>query len=104
MKVKTDKGVTEVKFADLERVEPKVTKLRAAFREKKLDKHKVTEWCAKLFGQNRFNQDYDRVTKGESNSAALRAWDEWIEAQPLVYRKLYYDPTVVAACVMGGDE
>lgn len=104
MRVKSDKGVTEVKFADLEQVEPKVTKLRAAFREGKLNENKVAEWCAKLFGQNRFNQDFDRVVGDLRNSEALRVWDEWIEAQPLIYRKLYYDPTVVAVCVMGGDE
>ncbi len=104
MKVRTDKGTTEVKFADLATVEPKVIKLRAAFREGKLDTDKVREWCGKLFGQTRFNQDYDRVVGDKHSSEGIKIWDDWINDQPLIHRKLYYDPSIVTAVVMGGDE
>lgn len=104
MRVQSDKGSTEVYFKDLAAVEPKVIKLREAFRAKKATADDVKLWCEKLFGFTRFNKDFDRVVEGATDNEALRKWDAWIEAQPLSYRKLYYNPFVVAACVMGGDE
>lgn len=104
MIVETPLGKTEVRFADFAHVEPKVVRLREAFRAKKATKEDVDKWCAKLFGMTRFNKDFDEVTKGKEASEALRTWDAWIEAQPLIHRKLYYNDHVVAACVMGADE
>lgn len=112
MKIKSDKGSTEVHFKDFVAVNAAVEQVRegyrAACKEKpsKKDEHaeKVRTWTAKHFGQARYIKDFDVAVKGAVASEAINRWDEWINAQPLGHRKLYYDPTIVAACIMGEDE
>lgn len=116
MWVQGEHGRTEVYFADLLAVEPKIQRIRDDYRKAIVTKtspkaikdavDNVILETGRLFGRVRFNQDW-RTLFGtdESNIPnATQRWDEWINAQPLSYRKLYYDPVVVSGCIMGADE
>ena len=104
MIVTTDKGRTEVHVKDFITVEPKVAQVREAFLSGKANEEKVEKWVGQNFGKNRFNREYDEITKGLGPCEALAKWDEWIEGQPLIHRKLYYDASIVAACIMSKEE
>jgi len=104
MRVRTEKGSTVCFFKDFAAVEPEVVKIRDDFRAKKIDRDKVEKRVSALFGFNRFNKDYERVVGDLMGPPALAVWDEWIKNQPMLHRKLYYSPEVVAGCVMGEDE
>jgi hypothetical protein len=97
MRVKTDNGVTEVHFRDFEAVEPKVVEIRRAYREKTIDESEVERQINGLFGRSRMTREWKREW-------GLAEWDAHVESQPMIYRKLFYSPEVVAKCVMGGDE
>jgi len=112
MRVKSDKGTTEVHFKDFVAVVPACETVRKGYRRACIDKptqkdqhgDKVHTWASRNFGQNTYMADFDRHC-GESQSPVqrLKAWDEWIAANPAQIKK-YYDPTIVAACIMGEDE
>jgi hypothetical protein len=115
MLVKGNKGITEVYFRDFAAVEPKIEKVRSAYREKLKDAKpkereelntKVELWCEQHFGQNRFNKDWFALFGTDESNVpnSTSRWDEWLNAKPLIYRKLYYDPTVVAACLKSEEE
>lgn len=97
MRVKTGNGVTEVYFRDFAAVEPKVVEIRQAYREKIIDDSEVERQINGLFGHNRVNREWQK-------GWGLVEWDAHVESQPMIYRKLFYSPEVVAACVMGSDE
>ena len=101
-----DKGRTEAYYKYFLAVEPELAKVRDGFRDKLLDNMAVRTWCENHFGHSRFNNDWLKLF-GTHNSAipgAIHTWDAWIEKQPVGYLKLYYDPEVVAACVMNLKE
>jgi hypothetical protein len=108
-KLKVLKGRTEVYFKDFVAVEPSIVKVRDGYRANKNEKdvvEKVTLWCERHFGQSRFNRDWAELFGTDQSDVpnATERWDAWIASKPLGYRKLYYDPRVVAACIMGEDE
>lgn len=112
MRVKSDKGTTEVHFADFVAVNAAVEQVRAGYRkacaerpaEKDAHANKVHGWTSKHFGQNVYMADFEKHC-GTSNSPVqrLKTWDEWVAANPAQVKR-YYDPTIVAACIMGEDE
>lgn len=97
MRVKTEHGFTECSFAKFAEVEPKVIKIRQLFREKKIDGDKVRELVAHFFGPTRQFSEWQP-------GWGLKEWDAHVESLPLSHRLLYYNPEVVAGCVMGEDE
>ena len=112
MRVKTEHGFTDVYFKDFVAVNDLVEQVRDGYRKACLDRpeknsehaEKVVLWCSKNFGDNRYLRDYDAVVGDKKASEALSIWEAWINAQPMIHRKLYYTPEVVAACIMGEDE
>lgn len=112
MRIKTEHGHTDVRFADFVAVNAAVEQVRAGYRKacaekpekKDTHKEKVEGWASKYFGNNRYFKDFDAAVGGATGSEAVRLWDEWIASQPITHRKLYYDPRIVAACIMGEDE
>jgi hypothetical protein len=104
VKIKTECGVTECKFADFVAVNPDVEKVREAYRSKKADSDMVTTWSEKNFGEGQRMRDFDKVVGNAIGPAALKIWDEWMSAQPKSMIKRYYNARVVAACIMGEDE
>lgn len=112
MRIHTEHGFTDVTFADFVAVNAAVEQVRAGYRQacidkpEKKDEHatKVKGWATKYFGNNKYFLDFDKAVGKAHSSEAIRLWDEWIAAQPVSYRKNYYSPEVVAACIMGEDE
>ena len=112
MKIKSDKGSTEIYFTDLVAVNAAVEQVRAGYRKAcadkpdKKDEHKekVLMWCGRHFGQTPYFRDFDAAVGDATGSEAIRLWEQWLSAQPMNMRKRYYDPSVIAACIMGEDE
>jgi hypothetical protein len=97
MKVRTYNGVTECRFEDFAKAEPLVVDIRERYRAGKVDKDQVVKACTKLFG-------FDRLNKEWRQGWTLKDWDAHVDAQPIIYRKLFYHPDVVSECVTGEDE
>ncbi len=109
MIVKSNSGSTEVYFKDFAEQEPKLHEIRQQYREqvaaatsnkaREKAEEEVHIAVGRLFGTNRYLEDWK-----VSGAKTVEQWDAWINAKPLVYRKLYYSAVVVAKCVMGKDE
>jgi hypothetical protein len=112
MRIKTEKGTTEVRFKDFVAVEPKCEQVRSGYRQACIDKpadkdkhgDKVLAWANKNFGENRYIRDFDTAVGRAKDNEALKLWQDWLAARPIGHHKAYYNSEVVAKCIMGEDE
>ena len=112
MRIKTEKGTTEVRFKDFVAVEPKCELVRVGYRQACIDKpadkekhgDKVLAWANKHFGENRYIRDFEAAAGRSTDFQALKKWQDWLAAQPIGHHKAYYNAEIVAKCIMGEDE